>query len=415
MKQPKFIYISDPLFQTVKDSQVLNWLEVLGKRNIDFDLILITRISYLLKNNNLRKEKVSKAKKTIFGKVKQVYIIRNNDKTMISTFLILLYLLITLFSSRFISKRKVIIQTRMGNISTVLFTLTRFYSNIKIVFDYRGAGAEEYINGLGYKSIEEVKDTKIVNNYNKQIDSQMTMIDKSNYVFCVSKKLKEYALCLFDNAIDDNKFVVVPGSADENQFFYDVELRIKTRKELNLSNRKIITYTGKLDSHWHNKEEIFKLAKGLINLDNNFYFLCVTPELTMANELASKFNISNENFIAKFVQYEEIPAILNASDFGVILRDNIKTNHVASPTKVPEYLLCGLPVIMSENIGDYSSFVKNHKLGIVIKDSTDNNVTYNDIQNLSINRSHIALIGKKYYAKQRVVDKILEVYKEISI
>jgi len=42
------------------------------------------------------------------------------------------------------------------------------------------------------------------------------------------------------------------------------------------------------------------------------------------------------------------------------------TNQVASPTKFAEYLAAGMPVIISERIGDFSGMVRHHQLGIVI-------------------------------------------------
>jgi glycosyltransferase involved in cell wall biosynthesis len=39
---------------------------------------------------------------------------------------------------------------------------------------------------------------------------------------------------------------------------------------------------------------------------------------------------------------------------------------VASPTKFAEYLACGLPVITTEYVGDFSLYVKEHNLGYVI-------------------------------------------------
>ena len=38
MRKKYMLYISDQLYQTVKDSQVINWLEVLGRKQVVFDL-----------------------------------------------------------------------------------------------------------------------------------------------------------------------------------------------------------------------------------------------------------------------------------------------------------------------------------------------------------------------------------------
>jgi glycosyltransferase involved in cell wall biosynthesis len=63
---------------------------------------------------------------------------------------------------------------------------------------------------------------------------------------------------------------------------------------------------------------------------------------------------------------EEVGKYLEASDLGLLLRENHVVNRVASPTKFAEYLLCGLPVVISPWVGDFSELVEAHRLGLVI-------------------------------------------------
>jgi glycosyltransferase involved in cell wall biosynthesis len=41
-------------------------------------------------------------------------------------------------------------------------------------------------------------------------------------------------------------------------------------------------------------------------------------------------------------------------------------NRLAAPTKFAEYVLCGLPVLISPDIGDYSEYVAANEAGLVI-------------------------------------------------
>jgi glycosyltransferase involved in cell wall biosynthesis len=70
---------------------------------------------------------------------------------------------------------------------------------------------------------------------------------------------------------------------------------------------------------------------------------------------------------------QEVPRYLAASDVGLLLRDDSIVNRVASPVKFGEYLAAGLPVIITEGLGDYSDAVRTHALGSVISlgDSDD--------------------------------------------
>ncbi|HMN04871.1 MAG TPA: hypothetical protein PKD45_04020 [Flavobacteriales bacterium] len=66
-----------------------------------------------------------------------------------------------------------------------------------------------------------------------------------------------------------------------------------------------------------------------------------------------------------WVQPSEVHAVLNACDHALLVREDTITNRVASPTKFAEYLSCGLPVIASKHIGDFSATILHESLGLV--------------------------------------------------
>ncbi len=61
----------------------------------------------------------------------------------------------------------------------------------------------------------------------------------------------------------------------------------------------------------------------------------------------------------------EVPAVLVGCDHALLIREDAITNRVASPTKFAEYLACGLPVVISPYIGDFSGEVDRERLGTV--------------------------------------------------
>jgi glycosyltransferase involved in cell wall biosynthesis len=67
--------------------------------------------------------------------------------------------------------------------------------------------------------------------------------------------------------------------------------------------------------------------------------------------------------------YEQMPQIIADSSFGVAICKN--TNGVASlgvmPTKIAEFLACGRPVVISENMGDYDKLLSQYKAGVVLR------------------------------------------------
>jgi len=63
---------------------------------------------------------------------------------------------------------------------------------------------------------------------------------------------------------------------------------------------------------------------------------------------------------------EQVPAVLDGCDAGILVREGTITNRVASPTKFAEYLAAGLKVVISEGLGDFSAMVRENALGAVV-------------------------------------------------
>jgi len=61
------------------------------------------------------------------------------------------------------------------------------------------------------------------------------------------------------------------------------------------------------------------------------------------------------------VRPEEVIHEIRDCHFGILLRDDIAVNNVACPTKLIEYLSCGvLPVLKTSHIGDFERYGMNY-------------------------------------------------------
>lgn len=416
MKNINYIYISNQFNETVIDSQVLNWLELYDKKDINFDLLIITPISYLISNNPLRRKKIYHAKSVIDGQVHQVFIPKVVDFFGLTKLIIFINLLILLLLKYQVNHNKVVIQTRIGSYPLVFNVIKKFFKNLRIIYDYRGAGAEEFINKQGFNNISEVRNKKTIKRYNKILNNELDMIKLSDYIFSVSNKLKEYATTNIKiiNRINE-KIIITPGAADQEKFFFDENVRKEMRNKLNLESKFVIIYTGKLNAYWHKRDKIFKIIANLCMLDSKLYFVCITPDISMAMQLAEKYSLNSAQYLIKSLEFREIPNYLNIADIGIILRDDIMTNRVSSPTKIPEYLLTGLPIIMSDNIGDYSDFVKKYNLGVIIDNAINTEQLYQSIKNIRINRKNINEFCRKNFSKQSVLERVLEIHHNLFL
>jgi glycosyltransferase involved in cell wall biosynthesis len=68
------------------------------------------------------------------------------------------------------------------------------------------------------------------------------------------------------------------------------------------------------------------------------------------------------------VPYNDVPMYLGAADIALLVRKRSIVNATASPVKLAEYMAAGLPVVMSDGIGDLSEAVSQNRLGCVLND-----------------------------------------------
>ena len=82
------------------------------------------------------------------------------------------------------------------------------------------------------------------------------------------------------------------------------------------------------------------------------------------NILKLKHQFPNQ-VVCQKLKVSDVPKYLVSADYGLLLREATITNQVASPVKFAEYIACGLKVIVSNHLGDYSEYVKTFENGLL--------------------------------------------------
>ena len=81
--------------------------------------------------------------------------------------------------------------------------------------------------------------------------------------------------------------------------------------------------------------------------------------------------VDDSDYKIMSVAHHEVRKYLCAADVGLLFRDRHILNEVACPGKFAEYMLTGLPLMMTEGIGDYSREVKGWDSVCVIPSPDD--------------------------------------------
>lgn len=231
-------------------------------------------------------------------------------------------------------------------------------SKSKIIYDGRGAITEEW------HEYNVITDSVMLN----EIDSlEKECVLKSDFRIAVSNQLIDLWKKKYD--YNDLNHVVIPCTL--NAIFENNDITsnlIKENKKLLGINENdiVFVYSGSL-AGWQSFQLLYDFVKSVLLANNNSKFFFLSDEDENIKKLKVEFK---DRIICKKVFPSEVPNYLSIGDFGLLIREKSITNQVASPVKFAEYLACGLQVIISNQLGDYSEFVKVNKCGF-------NNIDFN--------------------------------------
>jgi hypothetical protein len=127
----------------------------------------------------------------------------------------------------------------------------------------------------------------------------------------------------------------------------------------------VLVYSGSA-AGWQSFSVLHACVAPFLNASLDHKLLVLAPEDEHIRSLEREFP---NQVMRKWVAHHEVPALLAACDMGILVREKSITNRVASPTKFAEYLSAGLPVLISEELGDYSDFVMTHACGRVANEN----------------------------------------------
>ena len=80
----------------------------------------------------------------------------------------------------------------------------------------------------------------------------------------------------------------------------------------------------------------------------------------------SKFGIEEKAVTIKAVEHSEVPAEMNRIDAGIFFYKPTFSKKGTSPTKMGEFLACGVPCLSNAGVGDVKSILENNNTGIAI-------------------------------------------------
>ena len=292
---------------------------------------------------------------------------------------------------RFFLKKSDLIISR-GIFATNLVFLTKL-KNCMVIYDGRGAITSEHdeygvYDGTGLE--------------NKIFKIEQKAILNSNYRIAVSEKLLDYWNKYFQ--YNSKNHVIIPSCTNyvfEAKDFLEIKL---------LEDEIIIVFCGS-SSKWHSFEIMVNHFEKFLNYSPKIKIIILSKINNHIIDLINKFP---KRVTQDWVEPSEIPNILMKADYGYVYRNQNNTNYVASPVKIAEYLSCGLKLLISDNLGDYSELIQEKSFGFNLDNPFFN---YSSITKVSLSEKiRISSFAKNNFSfsSEKIRHKYLNLINENS-
>lgn len=239
----------------------------------------------------------------------------------------------------------------------------------KVLFDIRGFNPEEYVDaGRWTETGVKFRALKL---------AEKRMI-KASSGFVILTEAGRAAM--FPTAVpaegegawvlpDGRPIQVIPCCVDPDRFTPPAdaaESRDELKQRLGLAGAsKIVVHVGALGGLYP-EDRIVALFRAIHADDprTGFLILCQHDTSQFRKAYAEAGLPESSLWVGK-ASSADVPRYLAVADWGLSLKCESYSQLSCSPTKIPEYLLAGLPVLASRNIGDTDEILTSGKVGVV--------------------------------------------------
>ncbi len=359
----KVLYISyDGILEPLGKSQVVSYLNKLSKKH---EIILISyEKKEDLKNDKLFKSMYKDLKKSGICWHALTY---HKSPTALAT----LYDITVgaLFGLYLVVKNDVQIIHARSYVPSVMALVVKKIHRVGFIFDMRGFWADERVDGNLWK--------------------------KNSNIYKVSKWFEkkfllnaDVVISLTHSAIEEmNKFPYLKNKKPKFEVITtctDLELfgsKTLTNDSSNRDSEFILGYVGSVGV-WYLFEEALLFYKTLKETIPNAR-LCIINKggHDYINDCLHRMKIDKDLVTVETKDSLGVSAAMKLMSAGVFIIKPVFSKKASAPTKMGEFLGCGVPCVINNGIGDSADIIKNENVGVVLN-AFDRNEMYKGVKEL---------------------------------
>lgn len=227
----------------------------------------------------------------------------------------------------------------------------------RLVFDIRGLMAEEYADAGVWQ------DDSTVFRAVKKLER--AGIRRADQIVVLTRRMRDWLV--EEKLASAEKIEVIPCCVDFTRY----EDQQHDAAEVGVTERFEVVYAGSVTGLYLLEEMgRFFLELRARRPDSFLRVLTMSPP-DEATATLRRAGLGAEDFWVGGVRPAEVPAYLRRARLGLSFRQPTFSQIAASPTKIPEYLAAGLPVVSNRGIGDVDDLLEREEVGVVLGAFTD--------------------------------------------
>ncbi len=204
---------------------------------------------------------------------------------------------------------------------------------------------------------------------------------------------------------------VIPTCADLNRF--------KPSERYCSSERFVLGYVGSAGT-WYQFDAVAVTVATLLRLKPNAYFLVVNRgEHEYIRQCLKEAGVPEQATEIVSATHAEVPMLMARMHAGIFFIKPLYSKQASAPTKLAEFLGCGLPCLVNAGVGDMAEIVCREKVGVVI-DTFEPRSLEEGLKQLLLlcddpdisNRCTIA--AHRYFSLDNGVEQYKEIYKALE-
>ena len=268
-------------------------------------------------------------------------------------------------ASRIARRERVDVLHGRSHIGAAVGALAKRLCRARLVFDVRGILAEEYVDaghwkhgGLKFRLLKAAE-KKIL----EATDAFVVLTERGRELFfpgCGDEDDRGRPIEVIPCCIDPVRF-------DEGH----MPDRDALRREIGADGRRILVYVGALGGLYPAAETAEFIASARRDDPSTFALVLTQSPGELLTRHLDRLGVPSRDYLIRKVPAPNVPGYLRASDVALSIKRPGYSQAFCSPTKIPEYLACGLPVISSSGIGDTDELLMGERVGVVFREFTE--------------------------------------------